>query len=82
MSKDINDGILAAELMGLPKCHILKGTGNSVRVWKCKEEKKEFKPKTTECGVIPITKNRERTINHNGWTTIKLEKINIDPECY
>ena len=43
--------------MGLPKCHILKGTGNSVRVWKCKEEKKEFKPKTTECGVIPITKN-------------------------
>ena len=76
------DGILAGELMGLPKCHYLKGTGNSVRVWKCKEEKTEFKPRMTNCGVIPVATNNEITINHNGWTTIKLEKINIEPECY
>ena len=44
--------------------------------------KNEFKPRMTNCGTIPVATNYEITINHNGWTTIKLEKINTEPEYY
>jgi len=63
-----SDGILAAEQMGLPPCHLVEGYGDMATVWWCQTISTLFSPRNTSCGVEPAA--GRLTIAKNGWTLI------------
>lgn len=66
------DGILAAEQMGLPRCHLVEGYGDMATVWRCRETKELFLPRNGSCGIEPAT--GRMTLAKNGWTLIPYKE--------
>ena len=60
-----NDGILAAEQMGLPKCHTVEGAGQFATVWRCEATMTTSETRNSSCGAFLETATH-MTMARNG----------------